>query len=486
MPWNRRGLAGAVTVALALATGGALRAEEELLAEESAGIVPISDENRLVIRNLKGSVSIQRGETPREVRFLAVTEGGGRTALRVAVWTEGRTLRIGPRPGSEEVAHDLQVTIPEPFDVLVEGTGTHVTATGLPGGLEVRGKGVTLEARGVKGSTVVEIEAGRALLEAIGAAATVHGKDLDLVLTNVAGSVSLTLAGGSARVSAAAGELRADVDGTALALKGTVEPTVKARGGRVDIDDAFNADLSLIGTPLTLTRVRGEVQVQTDSEARFVDTQAALHFDGYGATVRGKGNDGLVEVKTHAAEINMEDVDGPVRIEGDGLKIKLRAVTGETLVYVKTSDVEVEASQGRLFVENDQGTVTVRGSTGPVEVNAVGGDVHLLELRGPVELHADSKTAEVSFAIVPSEKDTLLENVGGDMHVSFPPSASGRVEARSRFGKIESDLQNVVTTPDGNSATGLLGAPGPRTVTVNSGWNIVLTGGPPRPTEERP
>lgn len=464
----------------ALAVGGvpARAAEETLLAEEAAAIVPVTGEHRVVVRGIVGAVALQKAEHPDEVRILSVTGDAKRDPLPVAVWSDGTTLRIAARAGSEATPHELQVFLPDGFDAVVEAHDSRLQATELPGSVDVKGINLDVDVHGVHGGVVADLQGGRAGFEGIGSALNLHAKGVEVTVNGVEGDAALTLIGGNAEVVGVTGEVHVDFDGAGVRVKGSDNVTIRGKKGRLDLQDTLTAHVSLSESPMTLARARGEVEVQSDSEVRFTDCQTALSVDGFGASVRGVKNDGLVEVKTHNAEINMESVDGPVHVEGDGLKIRLKDVGGETLLYTKTSDIEVIANQAQLGIENDQGDVTVRQSIGPVQLTARGGTVRLLDVKGSVELHADSKEVEVAFAAVGGAEDSVLDNAGGDMTVRFPPTTSCRVEARSKFGKVESDLEHVIVGGSGDSATGLIGTAPQRTVNVTSGWNIHLTGGP--------
>jgi hypothetical protein len=89
----------------------------------------------------------------------------------------------------------------------------------------------------------------------------------------------------------------------------------------------------------------------------------------------------------------------------------------------------------------------------------------------------DGGTAAVSFAAIAGDRDSQIENRGGEIGVHFPPTAACRVSARSKAGKITSEIASIKTTPDGTSADGSLGTAGKSVITIEADGNIHLSGG---------
>lgn len=461
--------------------GEGVRAQETtLLAEEAAAIVPVDGKVRVLVRGIRGSIDIRKNETRGELRLLCYGADAKRELLPVAIWEDGSTLRIEPRAGSEAVGHALQIYLPERLDLRIETEGASVDLTELSGELEVRGRRLELVARAVLGGVRADLDGGSASFSSIGSSVDVQAREMRLDIRDVRGGVLLRQSGGEARIERVKGSTRAETENATLTIVEAPGVSVRSKRGKVALSAVVGADLSLNEAPLSLQRVRGELDIQTDAEVRFNDCQAALHIDGYGASVFGVHNDGLVEVKTHNAEVRLERIDGPLRVAGEGLKIRLQLLEGETLVYVRGSEVEVDGNKDHLVVDSAEGNVTVRQSVGPVEVRATGGTVRMLDLRGPADLRADAEDSEVSWAALPTDRDSYLENTGGDLSVRFPAVGTTRIEARTKSGRIEADLANISIDPSGTSASALIGIGTSRTIQIVSSWNIRLSGGPPR------
>jgi hypothetical protein len=79
--------------------------------------------------------------------------------------------------------------------------------------------------------------------------------------------------------------------------------------------------------------------------------------------------------------------------------------------------------------------------------------------------------------MVGRDSDSRIENASGDVTLHFPANGSCRIEARSNFGRIETDLADVRISDDGNVAAGMLGRATRPTVHVVSEGDVYLMSG---------
>jgi len=66
----------------------------------------------------------------------------------------------------------------------------------------------------------------------------------------------------------------------------------------------------------------------------------------------------------------------------------------------------------------------------------------------PVQLEIDGGDADVSWVSLGGAKDSLLVNKSGNVTVRIPAGASCRVEAKSRYGRVDSSLPTVKVLDD--------------------------------------
>jgi hypothetical protein len=281
----------------------------------------------------------------------------------------------------------------------------------------------------------------------------------------MSGLVTVRATGGTVSLGRIGGTLDVESDDAELAfsvLSGEVR--VKAHNGTAKVEGLTSgAEFAMSGTPLHLKDGRGDITVTSDSPVEFDAMAASMHFDMYGGSLRGKGNQGILEVRTRNTEVNVESIDEGMRIQGDGLKANLVDVGAE--LYVETSISDVVADRvGSVILHVDRGSVRIQRAAGPVQATVTGGDVHILDGAGPVSLDLDRGDAEVSWASTVGDKDSTLINKFGNITVRFPASASCRVEAKSQYGRIDSDLPTVKVLDDRSEAQG----------PVNNGYRPVI------------
>lgn len=455
--------------------------QAEPLAVEAAGILPVAGERRLAIRGIRGEIDVRAGQAG-EIRFLSLSASDRRMELPLEVTIENGEVQLGPPAENPPAPRRVQVAVPAEMDVVVEAERSRVSASGLAGRFELRGTGLDVEVRGLKGEVELSLVDSKALVENVAADLALTATGTDARIKWIGGDCSVEARGGKIEIRPCKGAFTADLDGAVLVageMGGPVE--LEARGGSVSlVGAAAGATLSVSGTDLELEKCRGDVTIQSDADVRFRDMQASFHLDSYGGSLRGLRNDGLLEARTRGATIALEGLSGPTRIEGDGLRVSLKMISGETGIFATTSEVAVEGATGKLYIENERGDVRVADASGPVEIHTRGGNVRAVELSGPVTIEADGREVEVGWKTLGGAEDSVIRNEGGDVRVLFPAAGGCQVRAETTFGRIESDLPTVRLFDDGRSAQGFVGRVRRPEVRIHSGGDVFLLGPAPR------
>jgi hypothetical protein len=480
---------GAV-LAIVVAWAGTPAQEPAPTAVESAAIVPISGDRQIAITGMLGTVSLQLGK-PGELRFLSRKPGGkvspktGKPApneeLPVALYDAGTSLALRPAPGEAPgTVRDLQMSIPPELFVRLEmPDGGKVLLSGLRGGIEIEGKQIVLDARGLQSDLEFSAEGATVVGGSLGGNVRLRGREIQATLQGTTGNVGADLSGGGLKILGAAGVDLA-TEGTAVELAQLKERAiVKATGGSVRATGLLGGgDFQITGASLAIDKSKGDITVSSDADVTYKEMEADLHFDIYGGSVRGEGNKGLVEARTRNATVELSKNEGPARVQGDGLVVKLSDIGGETIVYATTSEVTIDNVGGKLTVESDRGDVTISRINGEVELTTEGGgSVKLTDLTGAVKVNAQSRSVEVSWSSIP-QTDSEIRNGDGEVVVRFPSTGTGcRVEAQSDDGRIETDLPRVRVSDDGSRAEGQFGNAQRPLVNVRAGGDIQLLGG---------
>jgi hypothetical protein len=316
---------------------------------------------------------------------------------------------------------------------------------------------------------------------------TVDGTASSLEMNGIRGTLFVTQSGGTLLAKGLAGDAELDLGDVALTVQdATAGLSVRARGGKIELEKVMQGgDLKLTDSPLELSECGGEINVETNAAVKFENLDSALHVDGYGASVTGTGNSRLVEVVTDGAEVDLRQIRGPVRIQGANLGLTLDGIGGELIVLARSSTISIAAATAPVIVQNEYGDIAVHGAYDGVRVVSSDGDVHLTEIAGTVDVESNGARVLVSWTTL-DDKDSYILNHGGDVDVVFPDRARCRVEATSHFGRVNSELADAPSEPDGDRASGNLNQGESPVVRIESRGSIHLAMAQPPRREPRP
>jgi hypothetical protein len=234
------------------------------------------------------------------------------------------------------------------------------------------------------------------------------------------------------------------------------------------------AELRLSECPVALADVEGGIRIDTDSTVQFRDLKSELWVGGYGAGVRGSGNLGAVTVATTSADIFLESIGGAVDVEGSDLRVHLKDLKADARVKASMSTVRAENCAAALDIENDYGDVTVQKAEGALKVSSSQGNVIATGLSGSADIQAEGLMVEVAWTALPAEEDSSIVNDQGDIRLRLPGQGGGRLEAASRYGRIDSLMPDVQASDDGKFAAGLLARKHKPVISVKAGGDIVI------------
>jgi hypothetical protein len=457
---KRRWFALALIVAgvTAASMGPSPRAQESaVLAVEAAGIVSVDVETWLRISDVAGQIYIRAGKED-ELRFLSTLESSPRDEIAVELSATDRTFWIRPEPGTEVERRRLEVSVPEGLSVTIEAKATRIAVNSIGGRVEIQGETLEIHAGALGDSIELDVQGGTVDIRGVEGDLTLRGTDLHAAFSGVSGLAYAVLSGGQARVARCAGEVELDLDGVDLQVDGAQGPfQLRGRRGKAEITGlASGGELNLEDTLLVLSNCVGDLDIESDSEIRFRDNEASIHIMGYGASLRGSGNMGLLEIVTHGSEVVLEKVRGPVRVQGHGLDVRMSEIGGEVVVLTNSSNIELVGVAAPVTVENDYGDITVERASDEVTITNREGNVRLTDMKSAVQVDADGEEVTVWWSTLDPKRNSKITNEGGDVSVKLPAQGGCRVQAKSHFGRIESGLPDVVVSDDGSSAEGMI------------------------------
>jgi hypothetical protein len=433
---------GALAI-LGLLTSGAAAQTPAVKADavKATGVFPVTAETSLVIRGLPGQVVVTT-KPARELRFTSRAKDKSGSERALGVWFSGTTVTIAPPPGTTLPEGILRVEAPASFAVRVESRGGMVLVDGFAGAVGILGRGTVARAQALVGPLDADVEGGSLSLTNLGGMVTARlGAASTLAATNLRGGLDLKSQDATFKVQGVTGACR-----------------VESRGGSGELAGlAAGGDLRLSESALRLTGGHGDVTVTSDAPVVFSNMAASMRFEMDGGTLRGNGNQGPVEVRARRTDVDLEAIVGALRVEGEGLKTKLVGISGE------------------LNLNVTRGNVLLQRASGPVTAVIFAGDAQLYELQGAVRLDIEGGNAELSWAAITGDKDTFLENRGGDITVRLPASASCRVTAKTKSGRITSDISSIKIPANATEAQGALGQGQGPLIAIEANGNIHLS-----------
>jgi DUF4097 and DUF4098 domain-containing protein YvlB len=430
---SRHLFAGALAIAALAASGAAAQAPPgNAGAFKGAGQLPVTNETSLVIRGVPGQIVVTT-KPAQEIRFTSRAKDKSGSERPLAVSIQEATVTLAPPPGVTLPDGTLRVEAPPSFSVRVDG---------FAGPVAITGQQTTASAQSLAGRLNADLQGGA------------------LNLKKVDGAVSARIRGGCKLLAL---ELKGGIDldsqDSTFQLDGVDGACrVQARGGSGELAGlSAGGDIHMSGSGLRMFNVRGELTVASDVAVEFANMASSMRFDMDGGTLHGKGNQGKVEVRARRTEISLDTIVGAVRVDGEELKLKLVGLTGEA----------------RLDVT--RGTVFLQRMLGPVEAVVNQGDAQLLDLQGSARLDVQGGNAEVAWANVTAETDSLLQNGSGDITVHLPANANGRVTAKSRSGRVTSELPSIKAPPNATEVQGTLGQGQRPLIEIEAEGNVRLT-----------
>ena len=231
---------------------------------------------------------------------------------------------------------------------------------------------------------------------------------------------------------------------------------------------ARHGDVSVLGRD-------GDVEIASQhGDIAASDITGKLGLNLSSASARVSNISGDVSVQGHADDVSLTDVKGAAHISGEFDSIRLEQVAGEVGFKSARTDMEFSKLNGDLDMAS--GDLRANDLIGPfrlltrskdVRLNGVDGDVRLENENGAVEIHM-TRLGNVQ-----------LSNRNSDVQLYIPDKAGFQLDARARGGEIESDFSalKIDKGDDQASASGTVGAGGPRLVITNEHGGIELRKG---------
>jgi DUF4097 and DUF4098 domain-containing protein YvlB len=227
-----------------------------------------------------------------------------------------------------------------------------------------------------------------------------------------------------------------------------VHPTDPSHGPDVDSAREVRVDYSNGHLTVTVPRRKlrsligrpGSVDVVVD-----LPTASRLHAKAVGSiTTAGR-----------LGESQVESGAGSVRLDQVG-RVKVRTGAGEIWLGEVVGHADVGTASGRVRIEHAQGTLAASTANGSIDVGTADGDARLSTANGDISVDwagstVAARTAHGSVRIGEVERGAVRAESGfGELEIGIKPGVTAWIDARSKFGRVRSDLDPTAEPGEGD------------------------------------
>jgi DUF4097 and DUF4098 domain-containing protein YvlB len=248
----------------------------------------------------------------------------------------------------------------------------------------------------------------------------------------------------------------------------TTDMDIKVPRKAAVVISARRGDVSVIGRD-------GDVEIASQhSDVNASDVNGKLNLNLSGGSARGSTISSDVSVQGRGDDVSLSDVKGAARLSGEFDNIKLAKIAGA--VSFKSARTDMEFSQLNGDLNMDSGDLQASDLIGPFRLLTRSKDVRLDGLSGDVRLENENGAVEIHVSKL---GNVQVSNRNSDVQLYLPDKAAFQLDARARGGEIESDFDalKIENGDDQGTASGTVGAGGPRLVINNEHGGIELRKG---------
>jgi hypothetical protein len=459
--------------------------EPVLVNDQAGGEIAIQSERVLLIQGFAGAVALRAGKDG-ALRYEVRALDNRREPRPIALWSTGSQFQLVPLVEPAEERLLVEIAVPPELEVELEISDSRVQVNGLRSSVTVRGSGLDVEGHGIYGYVVFEGVETELSLDGVEGDLDVSGSKLKVDVRRLLAGAVLKLQESEADLHEVAGE--ADLDLTDTTFAGTQLTggcRVGAVGGSVRIEGAARqTDLILEESPAEVTGSIGLIVIDTDSDVSVSDIKGKIKLTGFGGRIRGSGSTAPLEIDMDDAQVTLDEWQGQISVRGDRLGLMFRQLTGAVSATTTGSNVTIETVDGDVTIENDFGDVKVTGVTGAAKIVNRDGITAATDLSGSLDLQGSGERIDVSWIEVPTGVDHVIHNENGSVFLTVPTRARCRLDVRSEYGFVRSQLSAVRVSDDQQQATALLGGASQPTIEVRASGDIRLAEHNPPPPRQ--
>jgi hypothetical protein len=217
-------------------------------------------------------------------------------------------------------------------------------------------------------------------------------------------------------------------------------PNVEIRVRSISqIEDKAEAQRALDTLQLRIEQVGGQIQVIATNPS-----ETGIRLD----IVELRKLEVYFEVVVPAnCNLDLNTADGGITVDSLAGNMKARTETGSIFFRQIHGDVEAVSQAGDIVVSRCSGSVNLRANQGNVRIGTVGGRAVLETVNGDIEIMSAYSTVfakvaagDISAGFAQIDGASSISTLVGDITAVLNPEENFSIKARSRWGKIISEL----------------------------------------------
>ncbi len=221
--------------------------------------------------------------------------------------------------------------------------------------------------------------------------------------------------------------------------------------------------------PVSLSGSHGDVQVDNrNGDVTLATTHGDIQVDNvkgntslttHHGSVKARNIVGTVSINGRIDDTELSEINGTVTLDGDFFgETRLNKISGGVQFNSSRTELHLARLDGTLQMDNGN----LRGSSisGPFLLRTKAKDVHLDDISGDITVEDSHAEVEVHLGLKAGNVD--VQNRQGAIHMILAPNAAFNIQARSRQGDIDTDL-DLTKENSGSETTvsGMVGKGGP-------------------------
>jgi DUF4097 and DUF4098 domain-containing protein YvlB len=235
---------------------------------------------------------------------------------------------------------------------------------------------------------------------------------------------------------------------------------------RLTVDNR-NGDVTLSGVTgeqkltnafgrMEVTSIAGDIQINNRNGDVLVETiEGTATIRNEFASVAAKGVKGALDINHRNGNVEVSDIGGKATISNAFGSVDAKDLRADVTVDVRNTSVELFRVQGDVSVKNQFQYVRLEDVKGAIDVNNRNGAVELRNTEPPA-------------------KDIRVDSQFGDVTVAIPSRSAFSVDARTRWGSVDSDFSELSRNRENEreSLSGRVGSGGPEIRIENRNGSI--------------